>query len=122
MPHSLKATTCAWGQALVPREATGRPKARSLAGVSGTFHLVPSNASSRHFPKKAPGVAGRSGVSGVANGWHTALNSATNGRAPMRARAWHSAPVLTCQAVGCGHSHRRPLTTWAKTWPRHVLA
>ena len=81
VPHSARATTRTWGQALVPRPPPGRPNARALAGVSGTSHVVPSSAIRRHRPKNAPGVAR------VARGRHTALKRATSGRAPTRARA-----------------------------------
>ena len=116
VPHSARATTWTWGQALVPRPPPGRPNARALAGVSGTSHFVPSSAIRRHRPRNAPGVAR------VARGRQTALNRAANGRAPRRARAWHSAPGLTRQASGCAHRHRSPLTSRAATCPRQAAA
>jgi hypothetical protein len=97
--------------------APGRGAAeRTFAGVSGTSQFVPSKAIRRRRPRNAPGGAR------VARGRQTALKRATSGRAPSRARAWHSAPGLTCQASGCGHSHRSPLTSRATTSPRQAAA
>ena len=64
-----------------------------------------------------PPTAVLSGLGRGARGRHTALKRATSGRAPTRARAWHSAPVLTRQASGCAHSHQ-PLTQPRRDLPQ----
>ena len=90
----------------------GRPKARALAGVSGTFHLVPSSAS-RRSPNREGAGGGRRG-----QGPADARNRAARGRAPSRAGRGTGPPTLTAQASGCGHSHRSPLTSGANDLPQ----
>ena len=83
-----------------PRGGRRRARWRACRARPTSCRPAPAGASR---PRKAPGVAG------VARGRQTRLNRAASGRAPSRARAWHSAPALTRQASGCGHSHRSPL-------------
>src|SRR4029453_3251142 len=81
VPHSTSPTSRTCGNAPWPRPPPGRPNAATLAGVSATSSVVPSNATSRQSRYHAPLVAW------VASGRATSTNSSRSGAGPSRALA-----------------------------------